>query len=186
MFQGTLWTRSRCWTAMTTTRFGPTRTETRRTGAHGPAAAGTAGRTRPQLAATKGGMPLASSALKMSAMQVPPPIFIIRPFGFEVSLPHWSPLDTNTNTNTGFKFKYNLRSKYKYRSSNIPSDNLASPESLLHEESVVDRFIKVTNNFLLLLSCLFVCFLQIYKGEQKSSSFELFVCLFVRLFSTDL
>jgi len=35
------------------------------------------------------------------------------------------------------------RSKYKYRSSNIPSDNLTSPESLLHEESVVDRFIKV-------------------------------------------
>jgi len=35
------------------------------------------------------------------------------------------------------------RSKYKYRSSNIPSDNLASPESILHEESVVDRFIKV-------------------------------------------
>ena len=47
----------------------------------------------------------------------------------------------------------NLRSKYKYRSSNIPSDNLASPESILHEESVVDRFIKVKNHLNITRSC---------------------------------
>jgi len=36
------------------------------------------------------------------------------------------------------------RSKYKYRSSTaVPSDHVTSPQSLLHEESVVDRFIKV-------------------------------------------
>ena len=39
------------------------------------------------------------------------------------------------------------RSKYKYRSSNaVPSDHVTSPQSLLHEESVVDRFIKVAEH----------------------------------------
>ena len=38
------------------------------------------------------------------------------------------------------------RSKYKYRSSaTVPSDHVTSPQSLLHEESVVDRFIKVAD-----------------------------------------
>ena len=40
-----------------------------------------------------------------------------------------------------------FRSKYKYRSSTaVPSDHVTSPQSLLHEESVVDRFIKVANH----------------------------------------
>jgi len=51
------------------------------------------------------------------------------------SMPHLSPAPSSKCRP--------CRSKYKYRSSNIPSDNLTSPESLLHEESVVDRFIKV-------------------------------------------
>ena len=42
------------------------------------------------------------------------------------------------------------RSKYKYRSSAaVPSDHVTSPQSLLHEESVVDRFIKVADEQLL-------------------------------------
>ena len=49
------------------------------------------------------------------------------------------------------KYKYIVqisyaRSKYKYRSSTaVPSDHVTSPQSLLHEESVVDRFIKVAD-----------------------------------------
>ena len=124
--------------------------------------------------------PLSSSPLKMPAMQV----FIIR-FFYRFSAPlehptfclltqHFDAVSKHAVASQPWSLQHPwtpfhlticfLRSKYKYRSSNIPSDNLTSPESLLHEESVVDRFIKVNiNNFI--SSNLVIVFFCVFIGN---------------------